>query len=80
MAGEKVIDKTVLIEKMSELKSLLQEDDFEALTAAGELLDFVKSSKIATEVEQLCSKVSSYDFDEAIELLNQLENTMQQVL
>ncbi len=72
--AEEPLDTGAFPALLSTLRNLLVEDDIDALRVAERLAGFKDLSGYAEKIHALQSKISAYAFDEALEILNEIEN------
>ena len=77
IAEVEAIDLSTAQEKLTELRALIEDNDTDALELFEQLQQlFSTNPKMQNKVKDMTKAVNGYDFDEALELLNELESSL----
>jgi len=69
-------NQSVFLDMLNSLKALLEEDDFEASVLIDELIKNPMPLQIANDFEKINNKVKTYQFEDALVILNKIEKTL----
>jgi RNase H-fold protein (predicted Holliday junction resolvase) len=68
-----VVDLNVVLPIIEKLKIMLQDDDITSVAVAEELKTLLVGTKYTTFGEQIAKQAANYDFEGALEKLNELK-------
>ncbi|KJR43875.1 hypothetical protein MCHI_000226 [Candidatus Magnetoovum chiemensis] len=62
---------------IDQLKSLLEDNDTEAVNIMEKLKKNIKTKEHGEQLELLCSHIENYDFEDALNVLNKLKQSLE---
>jgi len=79
-AGKAELNSTEIKSLLTQLRGLLEDDDADAVDAVDELREMLSNTEVDSILQRLAKAIGQYDFEEALEHMQELEQEMENIM